>query len=324
MALTIINSEQVQQYLPMSECITVMAQAMKASSERTVAIPPRSFSALTDNSGMLGIMPGFSAELGSYGAKMISLHPGNSERGLPTIQGFVALFDHASGAPVAIVEGVQLTGIRTAAASGLATRLLARPDASRCGIFGTGLQAATHIDAMCAVRPVTQILVWGRDPDKAKGFADEQCARTGLDIRAVIQPEEAAACDIICTVSASPKPVLMGEWVNPGTHVNLVGAHTLQTREADTSLMLRSAIYTDLIESVRRESGDIMIPVAEGVLRESDIVGEIGQLLLEKVDGRENDEQITLYKSLGIVSQDLYAARYVYERARADAVNVDW
>jgi ornithine cyclodeaminase/alanine dehydrogenase-like protein (mu-crystallin family) len=317
MALTIVNAQQVRDLLPMAECIDVMEEAMLAASQGTIAVPPRMGQPLIDGSGNYLLMPGSSAELGSYGAKLISLHPRNAQQGLPVIQGFVALFEHETGTPVAIIEGAQITALRTAAASGLATRLLAREDASSCGIFGTGVQALTHIDAIRAVRPVQEILVWARDLNKAEDFAASQAQRTGIAVRATADPAEAAGCDVICTLTGSTTPILKGEWVQPGAHVNLVGAHSLTTREADSDLIAKSAVYVDLLESCRNEGGDVMIPVQEGLIDESHIRGEIGQLLAGVIDGRGDSQQITLYKSLGMTAQDLYAARYVYDKARA-------
>ena len=322
MTIRFISAGQVRELLPMRECVEVMEAAMGAASGGTVAVPPRLIMPLIDGSGFLALMPGSSAELASYGAKIISLHPANPQRGLPAIQGFVTLFDHTSGAPVAIIEGAELTGIRTAAASGLATRLLAREDVQSCGIFGAGVQAVTHIDAMLAVRPIQQFLVWARDPAKAADFAAEHSRRIGIPVRATEDPAEAGACDLVCTVTASPEPVLMGDWVRPGAHVNLVGAHTLTTREADSALIEKSALYVDLMESTVNEGGDIMIPIQEGAIGEDAIAGEIGQLLNSEIAGRRDNDQITLYNSLGITAQDLFAARHVYDKAVASGLGV--
>jgi ornithine cyclodeaminase len=232
------------------------------------------------------------------------------------IQGFVALFDQDSGAPVALVDGAVITELRTAAASGLATRELARKDAQSCGILGTGVQAVSHIAAMCAVRSLREIVLWGRDFDKASRLARRQAPVTGLAVRATRDPADAAACDVVCTVTGSASPVLQGDWVRPGAHVNLVGSHTLDTREADTPLLQKSLVYVDSMEAVRNEGGNIMIPIAEGALHERHIVGEIGQLLNGDIAGRTEASAITLYNSLGIAAQDLYAASHVYRRAR--------
>ena len=272
---------------------------------------------LADGGGALLLMPGASTALPSYGAKVISLHPDNPTRGFPAVQGFVALFDRDNGAPIALLAGGEITAIRTAAASGLATRLLAREDATRCGVFGTGVQAVSHIDAMLAVRPIEEIVIWGRDAGRASAFAKAQSQRTGKVIRATADPAEAAACPVLCTVTGSPEPVLKGAWVEPGTHINLVGAHSLSTREADSDLIARAALYVDSMESNANEGGDFMIPLREGAISEEAILGEIGRVVSGELPGRTGAEQITVYNSLGITAQDLYAACHILDGAEA-------
>ena len=316
MPLTIVNAAGVRKLLPMSECIDAMEPAMIAATTGAISMPPRLVAPLIDESGTLVLMPGSSTELAAFGAKVINLIPDNPARGLPAIQGFIALFDHASGTPVAVIDGAEVTAIRTAAASGLATRLLARADAHTCGIFGNGVQAVTHIDAMVAVRAVDEIIVWGRNPDKVRAFAQAQAQRTGIRVRETADPAEAGACDLVCTTTTSPEPVLAGEWVNPGAHVNLVGAHSLATRECDTDLVVKSSVYVDLMESTRNEGGDIMIPVAEGAIDETHVIGELGELLEGKIPGRQDDRQVTLYQSHGINAQDMFAAKHIYAKSQ--------
>ena len=315
--LRIINAAQVRQLLPMNECVEVMHAAMLATSNGDVALPPRLIAPLIDRAGALALMPGSTTELETYGAKVLSIHPSNPGKGYPAIQGFVVLFDRDNGAPVALLDGAAVTEIRTAAASGLATRLLGRADARTCGIFGTGVQAVSHIDAMLAVRPVEEFRVWGRDPGKTSAFAGAQARRTGVPVSAANDPADAAACDLVCTVTGSPEPILKGDWVKPGAHVNLVGAHSLDTREADAELIVKSRLYVDLMESCHNEGGDFMIPLKEGLIDEAAILGEIGQVAAGSVPGRLDNQQITLYNSLGITAQDLFSAQYVLEKAIA-------
>ena len=323
MLLRVIDGIEVRKLLPMEECIDVMEAAMLAASSGNVAMAPRLALSLVGQSAHFGLMPGFSAELNMYGAKVISLHPSNAAKGLPSVQGLIALFDYENGEPVAIIEGGQITAIRTAAASGLATRLLGREDAQTCGIFGTGVQAVSHISAMAAVRPVREFVIWGRTEAKAHALVKELTDRYEAIFRVTREPEDAAACDIICTVTRSVEPLIHGEWVQPGAHVNLVGAHLPTAREADTSLMQRAAIYTDLMESARNEAGDILIPVSEGALAWEDVRGEIGCVINGEILGRQSDEEVTIYKSLGIIAQDLFAACSVLEKALTTGVGTD-
>lgn len=238
----------------------------------------------------------------------------------------VVLFDRETSAPVAIIDAAALTATRTAAASGLATRLLAREGARTCGIFGTGAQAVAHIEAMCAVRRLEQIRIWGRDFAKAEALAAQQARRTGRPVSACRDPAAVGACDLICTVTGASEPILKGEWVRPGAHVNLVGSHSLTSREADTELIAKSAVYVDLMESARWEAGDVMLPMQDGAVGAGHIVGEFGQLLAGQIPGRTEAAHVRLYKSVGIAAQDLYAAEQVYARARAygAAVEVDF
>lgn len=321
--MRIVNRQEVEHLLPMAACIDAMAEAMRATSSGAVCMPPRLFAPLADDSGSLGLMPGSALEPPYFGAKVISLRFDNPSKGLPTVQGYVSLFDHDTGRPLALIEGSSVTAIRTAAASGLATRELARQDAHSHGIFGTGVQAVTHIDAIAAVRGIGRVVVWGRDAGKTRRFAAEQSQRAGLDVTATEDPAEAAACDVVSTVTAATEPVLRGEWLRPGSHVNLVGVHTPQAREADTDAILRSRVYVDLMESALNEAGDLLLPIAAGAMDATHIVGEIGQVLLGTVPGRESETDITLYKSLGIVAQDLFAAAHIYARALEVGVGVE-
>lgn len=321
--MKVISAAQVRQLLPMKECVELMANAMKAASSGDVRVPPRMMMRSADGKNVFALMPGASADPCTFGAKILSIHASNPTRGLPAIQGFVVLFDHDSGAPIAIIEGAEVTGIRTAAASGMATKFLARADAKSHGIFGTGVQARTHIDAIAVARPVKKTVIWGRDPEKAAKVAAEESARTGMDIVATEDPKEAAACDIVSTVTASADPILFNNWVQPGCHVNLVGSHSPNMREADSDLVIRAAIYTDLLESLFNEGGDILIPIDEGRLEKGKVVGEIGNVVAGTLQGRRNDDEVTLYKSLGVTAQDLFAAYSVYEKALASGIGVD-
>jgi ornithine cyclodeaminase len=316
MPLEVIDAERVKALLSMQDCIDVMAQAMAAVSTGNVTLPPRMIVPADGKGSFFALMPAVASTLEGYGAKLLSLTPTNATHGLPVIRGQFLLFEKDTGAPVAVLDAASLTAIRTAAASGLATRLLARPDARSCGIFGTGVQAETHLEAMCAVRPVERIHVWGRNFDKAAAWARRQSDLTGRCITASQDPREVAACDLVCTVTAASDPILHGAWVQPGSHVNLVGSHTLRTREADSRLIARSKVYVDSMESMRNEAGDLMIPIEEGTVPSAHVRGEIGRLVTGELAGRTRSDEITLYKSLGIAAQDLYAAWHVYRKSQ--------
>ena len=317
MQLEMIDAATVRTRLPMKDCIEAMVTAMKAVTNGTVAAPQRIIMPLIDGSGYFAVMPGSSSLPLVYGAKIVSLHPSNPAAGRPAVQGFVVLFDHATGTPVALVDGAEITAVRTGAASGLATRLLARPDARSLGLLGYGVQASAHLEAICAVRPIVEVRVWGRSADKARAFAAQHAATTSARIVAVATAEEPAKCDVVCVATGSAEPVIRGEWLRPGSHVNLVGAHSPKTREADTALIQRSRVYVDSEASAFSEAGDILIPLAEGAIDRAHVVGEIGALLLGRILGRTSAAETTVYKSLGLVAQDIVAAHAVYERGRA-------
>jgi ornithine cyclodeaminase len=312
--MRMIDAPAVRASLSMEDCIEAMVGAMTAVSNADLSMPARMVMPLVDKSAFFIVMPGSLAEPRVYGAKIGSFHPGNPAAGRPAIQGFVALFDHDTGTPLALVDGAAVTALRTGAVSGLATRLLARSDAASLGLFGYGVQAAAHLDAVCAVRGIEEVRVWGRSEAKARAFAETQSARTKVRVTAVHDPREAAACDVICTTTSSSDPILFGEWVRPGAHVNLVGAYSPTTREADSVLIVDGRLYVDSHAAALTEAGDILIPVAEGLVGPDHIIGELGAVLLGRAAGRTAENDITIYKSLGVVAQDIVAAYAAYRR----------
>lgn len=315
-----IDGEAVRRHLTFERCIGAMRDAMVAVSNKTIDMPPRLVSPLVDQSGFLALMPGSASDPKVYGVKVLSLHPANPAAGLPAIQGFVILFDHESGTPLAVIDGAEVTAIRTAAASGLATDLLARRDVKTHAVVGTGVQARSHIEAILAARPhIEATMIWGRDSAKASAVASEMSEKTGHKVRAVASVEEAATADIISMVTGATEPVMQGKWLRPGVHINLVGPHKANEREADSETLLRSRVFVDSYDSAMREAGDILIPISEGAYSADQIIGEIGHVVQGKIQGRLSDTDITLYKSLGLVAQDIYAAFELLNHAQAGA-----
>lgn len=323
MNIEIIDAESARARLPMKDCIQAMAVAMAAVSRKSATVPSRIIFPLAASSDFLAVMPGSVADPPIHGAKLVTLYPGNPGLGRPAIQGFIAIFDPPSGAPTALVDGAEITASRTAAASALATRLLARSQARTLGILGCGVQAGSHLEAISLVRDIEDVRVWGRCFDKAQAFADQHARTFRGRIRAVRSGEEAAASDVVCAVTGADEPVLRSEWVQPGTHINLVGAHSPVKREADTPLIARSRLFVDSIDSAMKESGDILIPLQEGAISASHIIGEIGSVLLGELEGRQSEGEVTIYKSLGLVVQDLVAAHAVIAAARGGAFKSD-
>ncbi len=290
--------------------------AFLAISNGDVVAPPRMFSKVSAD-GQIGVMPGASKSLNVFGAKILSLTPANPHRGLPAIQGFVAVFSSDTGTLIALIDGASLTLLRTAAASAAATRRLAIDGATTLGIFGAGAQASAHLDAIAALRPLEDVIVWARNPDKSAAFARRETARTGLRVRASRHPEEAAGSLIVCAVTGAKDPVIRGAWLTPGAHVNLVGAHTPTAREIDTEGMVRGRLFVESRASALLEAGDILVPLKEGAVHAEHIIGEMGDVVQGASQGRTLASDVTIFKSLGHVAQDLFLAAALLGAAKA-------
>lgn len=303
------DADTVHSVLRMDACIDLMADTQAAISRGEIAPPLRSFVPVAGGRGGMGIMPGDGSA--AFGAKLVSLFAENPARGLPLIQGCILLFDRETGTPAALVEGASVTGIRTAAASGAATRALAREDASVLALLGYGVQAETHLQAMCCVRPVREVRVWGPSMEKAGRFAAGHTGE-GVTVAAVETAREAVSgADLVCAVSAATEPVVEGRRLADGCHINLVGSHSPKTREADGETMGRARVFTEITAFAMKEAGDILLAIEEGFLTEDDLAGEIGAVIGGSIEGRRGDDEITVYKSLGNVAQDLAAAHYI-------------
>lgn len=310
------DSAEVRRLLDYPGCIAAVREAMAGFTAEGKPAPLREIVAVGPGA-LFASMPGQLAAPDGFGAKVVSAFHGAGEGGRSRHQGLVILFDHVSGAPLAIADGEHITGIRTAAASAVATDALARPDARRLSLFGCGHEAETHLHAIACVRPLDEVVVWGRSLDKAQAFAARMAAETGLSVRATADGREAAeGADIICTVTSSPTPVLLGEWVRPGTHVNAVGSSFAGPVEVDSALVTASRYVADSRRSVLAAGSEFLVAKQAGLIGDDHIVAEIGEVLLGRVEGRTSAEEVTLYKSLGHIVQDLAAARYVHRKAQ--------
>ena len=319
--LLYLGSEEVERLLPMGECIAVMERALRELALGAAVQPLRSVMRLDGRPGLLGIMPGqvqVPVDGSVAGIKVVSIFPGNRERGDESHFGAVLLFETETGRPIAHVDAAAITAIRTAAVSAVATRLLACDDAGELALLGAGVQARTHLTALREVRELRRVRVWSRRPESARRFAAEEGARHRLPVEAAQSAAAAVAgADLVCSVTASREPVLAGEWLSPGVHVNAVGSSVASARELDSAAVARSRLFVDCRESTINESGDFLFPLREGVIAEDHIQGEIGDLLLGRVPGRRSASEITLFKSLGLAVEDLAAAHHVYRQAVA-------
>jgi len=319
MNVLVISHEDVARLLPMDACIEVMAEAMRTIGRGGAVLPLRSVVWMPDRTGMIGLMPGFLGAPASLGLKVVSIFPGNHGTGYDSHQGVVMLFDIQHGFPLAIMDASSITAIRTAAASGVATRALARDDAGDLAILGAGVQATTHLAAMRAVRPIRRVRVWSRNRAHAQRFADASPVAVEVmeTARAAVE-----GADLVCTTTSAREPVLEGAWLRPGAHINAVGACFAVARELDTAAVVRSRLIVDRRESTLNESGDFLIPRAEGAIGDDHIAGELGDVLLGQLVGRRSPDEVTLYKSLGIAIQDLAAAHHIYAQALATGSGV--
>lgn len=308
-----IDRDEVRERLTYELCIPLVRQAMIAFSRGETRQHLRSILPLSEGR-MFGIMPGALGEHAMFGAKLISVFHGNFAKGIQSHQGVVVLFDGETGAPVCIAHAGEITAIRTAAASAVATDALARPDAARMAILGYGEQAGTHARAISKVRKLEAITVWGRDAAKAKAFAKAMESELGVPVFAAPSVRQAVAgVDIVTAVSGAREPILEGAWLAPGTHVNLVGSSGPGPTEVDHDLVVRSRFIADSREGVLAQGAEFLYAKAAGLIDDSHVVGEIGQVLAGDLEGRQSRDQITVYKSLGHVVQDLAAAKALYE-----------
>ena len=319
MSVRLLDQDTVRALLPMGECMRVVAEALRALGRGEAVLPLRLVVPLPDRRGALAAMPAWLGEPPVLGIKTISFFPGNLGTRLDCHQGAVLLFDPQDGRLLALLDATAITAIRTAAASGVATDALARPDARTLALLGSGVQARTHLDAMLQARRFEQVRVWSRDPARVAAFVEEAAPRhAGVAIEGAASAEAAVrGADVVCTVTSAREPILEGAWLASGAHVNAVGSSMRTARELDTAAVVRARLYVDRRESALAEAGDFLIPKREGALDDDHIVGEIGDVLLGRVPGRRSAAEITLFKSLGIAIEDLAAAQFVYERALA-------
>jgi ornithine cyclodeaminase/alanine dehydrogenase-like protein (mu-crystallin family) len=310
--MLIIGREEVAEKLTYEVCIPIVRQAMIAFSKGETRQHLRSIIPLSDGR-LFGIMPGALGEDAPFGAKLISVYPENFAAGRQSHQGVVVLFEPDTGEPVCIVHAGEITAIRTAAASAVATAALAREDAHRLAILGYGEQAATHARAMTKVRDIRSIGVWGRSPERVEAFCTRMSAELGLPVTGAADVQTLVGdADIICTVTAAREPILLGAWVRPGTHVNVVGSGVAGPVEVDNELVVRARFIADSREGVLRQGSEFLRAKEAGLIGDEHIVAEIGQVLAGEVEGRRNDAEITVYKSLGHVVQDLASAWALY------------
>lgn len=316
MDILFLNQAQVQQLFSIKEAIPVMTKALMALAQDQAGMPLRSVMSLPHGNGLLGMMPAYVKNPAMMGLKIVSVFPGNVSTEFESHQGVVMLFETTHGRPLAIIEASTITALRTPAVSAVATQILARPEAGDLSLLGSGTQAYGHLEAMLQVRPIRRVRVWSLPLSHAQEFAASASKRWGLPIEAMATCREAVeGADIICTTTPAREPILFGNFIKAGAHINAVGSCSPTHRELDSEAILNSRFYADRRESVLHEAGDFLIPKQEGAVTDDHVLGEIGDILIGKLAGRQSEQEITLFKSLGLAVEDLASAQYIYSQA---------
>lgn len=297
---------------------------MVTVSRDNAELPIRTFMPVRGSEGKMAIMPGALRDPWCFGIKLVAKYPREHDSPYGTHEGMVLLFDAELGLPVALMEGATLTGIRTAAASALATDLLARQDARCLLVVGSGEQARRHIVALNAVRDFREIAIWGRSAERAESLAKQLAERDGIAVSVVHDLREATeTADVITTVTSAAEPVVAGAWVAPGTHVNLVGSAVPAHREVNRELVTRARYFVDYRPAALAAASELLEAIKAGAVDESHILAEIGEVAAGDAPGRLDNGDITVYKSLGVAAQDLAAAHAVYTQAVGEGVGMD-
>jgi len=323
MRLRVLSAKDVRASLPMPDAIGAMKDAYRQFSSGQADVPLRSRVDVPEVGGASLFMPAFLHESRDLAVKAVSVFPHNPEIGLPTIHAVVIIFDARTGAPAALIEGATLTALRTGAASGAATDLLARTNSSVLAVFGSGAQARTQIEAVCTVRPIREVRIFSLDAESARRLTADLEGRTASGARLLLasSPEGAVAqADVICTATTSSTPVFPDAALAQGVHINAIGAFTPEMQEIEPATVARARIFVDSRRAALAEAGDLIQPIRRGLITEDSIFAELGEVVAGTRPGRSGREQITLFKSVGLAVQDAVAAGAILRRAEAEGL----
>jgi ornithine cyclodeaminase len=312
----LLTEQQVHSLLPMSDLIAAMESALAKFSSREVLQPVRSVLTVGPTKAYFGLMPAYIPSPASLGAKIVTVFEDNHKKHLPSHLATILLLDPETGALLAIMDGRYITEARTAAVSAVSTRFLGKPDASTLAIIGSGVQARSHLEAYQHVRQLKEVRIWSPRPQSRQQFVDDMSPQFAIPIVAADTAEAAIrGADLIVLATSSPTPVIDDSWVSEGAHVVCVGACRPTQQEMPPLLVKRSRLYVDSSAAAVLESGDVVMNIAAGLFDASHIRGELGELVLGRVEGRTSDRDITVFKSLGMAVEDVVAADLVYRRA---------
>jgi ornithine cyclodeaminase len=319
MNLRVISKDEIRRVAPMGQTIELVKQAFAQLSAGEAEVPVRTQIEVAPHEGIALFMPAYLRKTDQMGLKIVSVFPRNLESGIPTIHALITVVDAATGQPTAVMDGTYLTALRTGAASGAATELLARTDSRVLAILGAGVQGRTQLEAVCAVREITRVCVFDVNREASDAFAEEMQARGGripTDIAVASSAQEAVRqADIICTTTTSREPVFDDSDLAQGTHINAVGAFTPDTRETPEETIQRAELFVDSREACWAEAGDLIIPRAKGLVSDTDIQAELGELVLGTKPGRSTSKEVTFFKSVGNAVQDVAVAAHVMAEA---------
>jgi len=319
MKLRILSGADVRRAVTMAEAIQAVREAYVQLSTGQAVVPLRTPVPVAKREGVTLFMPAYLTGSDALGAKIVSVFPANPARGLPLIHAVVLVVDAETGRPLALMDGTYLTALRTGAASGVATDLLARRDARVAAILGAGAQARTQLEAVCTVRKIEQVWVYDLDRRAAEAYVEEMKGRgppIPTDISAAGSPAQAMRnADVICTATTSRTPVFADADLKPGAHINGIGSYTPDMQEVPAETVARARVVVDSRLASLAEAGDLMIPLRQGLIAETDIHGEIGQVAAGLLPGRSSDQEITFFKSVGVAVQDVAVAHLILRRA---------
>ena len=318
--MLILNAHEVQKALPMAETISATKNAYAALSAQKAKIPLRLQLPIEHQEAVILFMPAYlwGEEGEALALKAVSVFPRNPERGLPIIHAAVIVFEVETGKPLALLHGGRVTAIRTGAASGAATDLLARPNSKVGAIFGAGVQGRTQLEAICTVRPLVTIWIYDLDAARVKKFIAEMAGQGPIprDLRAASSPKQAVShADIICAATTSPQPIFADQDLKPGVHINGVGSYTPEMREIPLETVERASLFVGSREGVQAEAGEIIAAIDQKRITPEDLI-EVGEIVRGNVPGRTSSDQTTFFKSVGVAVQDAAAARLALENAR--------
>ena len=320
--MLILTESDLRAVLTMGDVIEAVGQGFRALANDDATVPERLRLEVPEHNGVLLEMPAYAGldGGGALGTKIVTVFEQNTKRGLDVVQATYLLLDSETGVPISLMDGRFITAIRTAATSAVATRLMAAPGPKRLAVFGAGVQAGFHIEAMIEVAEVEQVIIASRSVDKARALADRVRVAHDLPCEVVSAKQAPDTADLICTCTSSPVPLFDGRLLKAGAHINAVGAFTPSTRELDSEAVRRARVVIDAESAAGREAGEILMPISEGAIDSSHVRGTLAEVVSGKVAGREAPSEITLFKSCGLAIEDLVTARLAYARASAGGV----